>query len=622
MKRKVSSLILALILVLSLLPAGALAESSDSPQSFDDVASSEWYYSAVQYAAQNGLMTGASDKSFEPEAAMTRAMLSTVLYRMEGSKKADKLITFTDVSSSVWYCDAVNWAAANGIADGYGDSVFGPEDNVTREQMAAIFQRYAKYKLRNTDNTADTAAYTDASQISDWAKSAMNWAIYTGLINGTDSSTLSPGDCATRAQTAAILMRYINGSTLEKRGFDYVSQFIKGDLDTFYKDSDDAFKKSITLENFISGWNNVIQIVGTPESFTSTYAKKNGYDYVVNSIKAVRYDIIITISFYPDGKPGGIGTTLAPKDPPKPQSTDKWEEVAVKVGEKELPGLLTLPKNIEKPPVVILVHGSGSSDMNETLGTAPNRPFEDIAHGLAEQGVATLRYNKRTYQYPTTRCDTIQYETLDDAGAAAKLLASDSRVDANRIYLLGHSLGGMMAPKITADNTQIKGFISMAGSLRPLREISMDQNKAGIWEEPSLTNEQKEALLAQAKAVLDKTKTLEDGGTGYIAGLPTSYWKSLNEVDGAAIVKGLNVPMLILQGSADFQIYADKDYKLWQTTLEGRSNVDFKLYDGLSHLFMPNQVSPSGVPDITLYNAPNHIASQVITDIASWVNKQ
>ena len=201
-------------------------------------------------------------------------------------------------------------------------------------------------------------------------------------------------------------------------------------------------------------------------------------------------------------------------------------------------------------------------------------------------GVATLRYNKSTYQYKAMGGDTIQYEVLDDASAAVKLLSNDNRVDTNRIYLLGHSLGGMMAPKITADNSEIKGFISLAGSLRSLQEIGLDQSKSSIEAAASLTEQQKKDMLAQYTAEIEKTKTLDDGGTGYIMGLPTNYWKSLNSINGVSIVKSLNVPMLILQGSADFQVYPDKDYKLWQTTLEGRNNATFKLYNGLSHLFM------------------------------------
>lgn len=159
----------------------------------------------------------------------------------------------------------------------------------------------------------------------------------------------------------------------------------------------------------------------------------------------------------------------------------------------------------------------------------------------------------------------------------------------------------------------------MAGSLRTLQDIMLDQNKAVIEAESSLTEQQKNDTLAQVEAEIDKTKTLDDGGTGYIMGIPTNYWKSLNAVHSTEIVKSLNIPMLVLQGSADFQVYPDKDYTIWQTALKGRSNATFKLYNGLSHLFMPNQIPANGAPDTSVYNAPNHVAPQVITDIATWV---
>ena len=636
MKKKTLTVLLACVLALSVLPTWALAEGAATPVdnttgagfeasmlSFEDVAHDAWYYSAVQYAGKAGLMAGVSDNSFAPDEAMTRAMLVTVLYRLDGSNKTEKPVRFTDVAKSDWYCDAVEWAAASGIATGCGDSVFGADDNITRQEIAEMLKCYANYRGRNTDNTADLSAFADASAVADWARSAMGWAVSGGLFTGTDSRVLLPEVSATRAEAATILMRYTNGAALEKRNSDYASQFAKGNFNNFYEDCGDQLRQSITLDRLLKGWNTIIQITGAPgELLDSIHIKQSGGDAVVSSISGTLYNIAVTIHYDKDGKPSGIWTSYIPKNPPAPQSTDKWEEIAVKVGKMELPGMLTLPKGVQKPPVAILIQGSGASDMNEALGTAPNRPFEDLAHGLAEQGVATLRYNKSTYQYKAAGGDTIEYEVLDDAVAAVKMLCNDNRVDADRIYLLGHSLGGMMAPKITADNSEIKGFISMAGTLRSIQDISLDQNKAAIEAAASLTEQQKKELFAQVEAEVEKTKTLDDGGTGYIMGLPKNYWKSLNAIRSIDIVKGLNVPMLILQGGADFQIYPDKDYKLWQTTLEGRSNATFKLYDGLSHLFMPNQISANGAPDSSVYNAPNHVDLQVITDIAAWINKQ
>jgi dienelactone hydrolase len=252
----------------------------------------------------------------------------------------------------------------------------------------------------------------------------------------------------------------------------------------------------------------------------------------------------------------------APKAPAKPQSTSKWKEVAVTVGEMNLNGMLTLPKGVKKPPVVILIQGSGASDMNESVGLAPNRPFEDIAHGLAEQGIATLRYNKRTYQYPSAGVDTVEDEVLKDAAAAVKMLSKDKRIDSNQIYLLGHSLGGILAPKITSDNPKIKGFISMAGTLRSLQAVMKDQNEAIINAEASLTVEQKKATLAQVEAEINRSLTLKDGEIGVILGAPANYWRSLNAIDSTAIVKKLKVPSDFFS-SKRLQCYADKDYKIY-----------------------------------------------------------
>lgn len=415
----------------------------------------------------------------------------------------------------------------------------------------------------------------------------------------------------------------VDTAALEKRTSDYVSQFINGNFDYFYNASTKLLQQQLPASVLKQGWDTVIAMTGKPsKSISCVYTKQNALDIVTDTIEGTLYNIVVTITYSADGKPAGIWTSIIPKDPPKPQITDKWKEIAVTVGDKKLPGMLTLPKGVKNPPVVIMIQGSGPSDMNESVGSTPNRPFEDIAHGLAKLGVATLRYNKATYQYLGASVDTIEYEVLDDASAAVKMLSKDKRIDKNRIYLLGHSLGGMMAPKITYDNPQIKGFISMAGTLRTFQDMILDQNKAALKALTTLTEQQKKDQLLQIEAELEKTKNLDNSDSNNIMGLTANYWKSLNAVDSLAIVKKLKVPMLILQGSADFQVYADKDYKLWQTTLKSHKNVTYHLYKDLSHEFMPNQISENGFPDVSVYNAPNHVDPKVIKDISVWVKKQ
>jgi hypothetical protein len=177
-----------------------------------DVASTDWFYDAVKYVNQNSLMSGTTATAFEPNATMTRAMLVTVLYRMEGTPAITGTNSFTDVEDGQWYTDAVIWASANGIVGGYGGGIFGTNDAITREQLAAILYNYAKYKNYDVTKTTDLTAYTDITSVDSWAINAMQWAVSLGLITGTTDTTLDPIGSASRAQVATILMRFIESS--------------------------------------------------------------------------------------------------------------------------------------------------------------------------------------------------------------------------------------------------------------------------------------------------------------------------------------------------------------------------------------------------------------------------
>jgi hypothetical protein len=180
-------------------------------QVFSDVSPTDWFYDSVIDAVYRGLMNGTSATTFSPNDQMTRAMLVTVLHRLEGSPVATGASSFTDVKNGEWYTDAVTWANTNNIVTGYGGGLFGTDDSVTREQMATILHRYASYKNYDTTRTADLASYTDAPEINDWALDALQWANAGGLITGRTTTTLAPGGSATRAEVAAIIVRFVDG---------------------------------------------------------------------------------------------------------------------------------------------------------------------------------------------------------------------------------------------------------------------------------------------------------------------------------------------------------------------------------------------------------------------------
>ena len=182
-------------------------ESAGQVLPFADVAADAWYYDAVGYVYESGLMTGVNADQFAPEVTTTRGMIVTILYRMENSPAVTGGSGFPDVAAGEWYADAVKWASANGIVTGYSDGRFGPTDVITREQMAAILYRYAHYLGRDVSGQADLTGYSDAAQVSSYASTAMGWAVDAGLITGTGAGTLAPVGSATRAQAAVILMR-------------------------------------------------------------------------------------------------------------------------------------------------------------------------------------------------------------------------------------------------------------------------------------------------------------------------------------------------------------------------------------------------------------------------------
>ena len=175
---------------------------------YDDVNPSDWFYPAVQFVSERGIMVG-TGANFEPDAVTSRAMLVTILYRLEGEPTVNSANPFRDITDHQWYSDAVIWASENGIVSGYGSGLFGPTDHITREQFATILYRYAQFKGYDISATADLSSYTDASSINSWAEAAMKWACAEGLISGRTATTLVPAGNATRAEAAAILMRFI-----------------------------------------------------------------------------------------------------------------------------------------------------------------------------------------------------------------------------------------------------------------------------------------------------------------------------------------------------------------------------------------------------------------------------
>ena len=287
----------------------------------------------------------------------------------------------------------------------------------------------------------------------------------------------------------------------------------------------------------------------------------------------------------------------------------------------ELPGVLTVPKGEGHFPVVILLQGSGPSDRDETVGKL--KPFRDLAEGLAAQGVAVYRFDKRSYVFAdelaAKKDASLRDEYLEDAVNAVQLVAGQDRIDPDRIFVLGHSLGGNAVPAVARELEQApvkaSGFIMMAASPRPLDVLMREQYEFLYSLMPGITAEQqaeKDMIFAELDRLQDLDSLTEDD---QVVGVYSAYWKWLAEYDILAAAKEITKPVLLLQGEEDYQVTMD-DFELWKDAVGSLDNWRMVSYPGLTHLFMPGAKSEG--PDA--YSRGGKVQEDVIRDIASFIN--
>lgn len=294
-------------------------------------------------------------------------------------------------------------------------------------------------------------------------------------------------------------------------------------------------------------------------------------------------------------------------------------DIAVESGEIRLPATLTMPRGAGPFPAVVLVHGSGPNDRDETYG--PNKPFRDIAQGLATAGVAVLRYDKRTFVYGQeveSTVLTVKEETVDDALAAFSLLRGVQGVDPSRTFILGHSLGATLVPRIALGAPQAAGFVLLAAAARPLEDLILAQQRYLLSLDPSRNGEAEAALAEleqQVQRVKDPRLTADTLAAELPLGIPATYWLDLRGYEPAAAAEAVDRPMFIAQGGRDYQV-TQQDYEIWRDALWGRSDVVFAFYPELNHLFMQGQ----GASRPGEYLVEGHVAEVVIDDIAAFVS--
>jgi dienelactone hydrolase len=390
---------------------------------------------------------------------------------------------------------------------------------------------------------------------------------------------------------------------------------------------DATMKQDMPAEKLSEVWNGLIKQLGpiqkmgpprTDRVQSSTRVK------IRCEFQSMPLDALV--SFNASGQIEGFFLVPAEKkaDEPGPPYVDssRFAEEAITVGVRDwpLPATLTRPKGVPSPPLVILIHGSGPNDRDETVG--PNTPFRDLAQGLASRGIAVLRYDKRTFAHKeklakdtkAAMAITIEEEVIADALATIDKGRNLRGIDSRRIFILGHSEGGALAPVIAKRDGNLSGIILLAASNRPPDQLIRDQ-----------LNYIKTAVPAQSDAVGKMQKGVEAGFARLkegkakddekIMGVPAHYWKSWQNVESAKIAGGIKrLPALVLQGGRDYQV-TETDYDAFRTALRGRPNTAFHLYPDLNHLFQKGK--GKAVP--AEYLKPAFVDQRVIDDIATWV---
>lgn len=379
-------------------------------------------------------------------------------------------------------------------------------------------------------------------------------------------------------------------------------------------------------------WNLLIAQAGAhkscaPDSRVVAIADKQ---MVITACEFERAQVDVQFAFDSDGRISGMRLRPAatapapviPYSPPAYADPTAYKEEEVKIGTPDwpLPATLAMPAGDKSYPAVVLVHGSGPNDRDQTVGA--NKMFKDLALGLASRGIAVLRYDKRSKVHgpklAAMRSFTVKEEVLDDVGEALAWLGAHPAIDPRRIFVLGHSLGGMLIPRIVAANGTVAGAIVLAGAARPIEVALVEQTRYLAMLDGTISPAEQQQIDAMDQtAATIKALGERDAPEGKLfAGAPAAYWLDLRRYDAPTAAAGLKTRLLVLQGERDYQVTM-AEFERWKRALGGRRDVTFRSYPALNHQF----IAGSGPATPQEYQTPSHVAEDVIRDIAAWIRQ-
>lgn len=417
---------------------------------------------------------------------------------------------------------------------------------------------------------------------------------------------------------SAVPIQQIIPESLEARTTRLIEAAARHDFDAASADFDSGMTAALPPEKFAAVWAAAEHQLGVFQSLEGIQIQPDkGMQSALAVCRFEREPATVQVVFDDQRRVAGLffkPLALAWQAPPYARS-DAFEERAMSVGSTPaLPGTLTLPKSDQLVPGVVLVHGSGPSDEDESVGGV--KVFKDLAWGLASQNIAVLRYVKRSRQSPSG-IRTQKEEVLDGAHDAIHLLSTTPGIDPKRIFVLGHSQGGALAPRIAHDNPTLAGIVVLAGPTHPLQDSLLAQLE--YLESASGGSAELSAQIDAARRfkstvedphlVPDQDVSLPTGGT-----VKGAYFLDARGYDPPKAARALRCPVLVLQGERDYQVRMS-EFKDWVSALGKRKGVSLRSYPALNHLFVSG-VGPSTPAE---YAAPGHVDQAVVDDIALWV---
>lgn len=385
------------------------------------------------------------------------------------------------------------------------------------------------------------------------------------------------------------------------------------DYASAYRMFDSRMQAEVSKEKLRAVWSAQVGALGALVSWTFTRrSQSQGLDLRLALLKFEKGELQASIAVHQDTqeiagfllKPAPAAAKPAPPAPYVRPSEFRPVDVSFGTAPMILGGTLTVPAGLGPFPGVVLVHGSGPHDRDETVGA--NKVFKDLAEGLASRGIEVLRYDKRTFVYGSKLGDSISVddEVIADAVAAVAALRERPEIDPHRIFVVGHSLGALLAPEIAQRSAPVAGVVLLAPPGRPIWDVTLSQMRYLGMPASQLADAERQVALLRSGTL----------GAERFLGAPQSYWRDLASRDGIAAAKKLGKPVLLLRGDRDYQVI-EEDTAAWRKGLGDAQGIEIATIPGANHLF----IAGTGKPGPREYETPGHVDGRVIDKLSAFL---